>query len=105
MMILTKLLWKLLCLVCFCQISIHALTPFWFSFNEALLDPENRTRNIPPIHIYNAFHALLHILKMNVARIRCRSQLTLRILGTLRESSTQLQTRRPVTDGLDTADI
>lgn len=34
-----------------------------------------------------------------------RSQLTLRILGTLRESSTQLQTRRPVTDGLDTADI
>lgn len=55
MMILTKLLWKLLCLVCFCQISIHALTPFWFSFNEALLDPENRTRNIPPIHIYNAW--------------------------------------------------
>lgn len=61
MMILTKLLWKLLCLVCFSQISIYALTPFWFSFNEALLDPENRTRNIPPIHIYNAFHALLHI--------------------------------------------
>lgn len=54
MMILTKLLWKLLCLVCFSQISIYALTPFWFSFNEALLDPENRTRNIPPIHIYNA---------------------------------------------------
>lgn len=95
MMILTKLLWKLLCLVCFSQISIYALTPFWFSFNEALLDPENRTRNIPPIHIYNARVPRVAPHWMNVTRIRCRSQLTLRILGTLRESSTQLQTRRP----------